>query len=312
MEREVTFKIPSVCTVQRVKQFLDNVAPIFGMEERRIEHVKVVTRLVEKMDIVGVVLVYKFVEYTSKKGCFKEPQMIGNDNFLYELQRLGFWELLDSFFKNLPGNFSSLKYQMYNNVFIAPIRLNAISEVAAKNNYIPQIREYYKDTETCHVVFSVLCEIVSNFREHSQDETDSILVATGDKSKFEVVCADTGIGMISSMAPVLRKSPSISIRDYDILEIATRQGVTSKHDTNHMGYGLWLISEFTTIAHGELHIYSEGAYYVNQCGKIKKGACGFWQGTIIYVSLPLNKVRSLQSWQDHLAEQYEDIKINCV
>lgn len=312
MEREVTFKIPSVCTVQRVKQFLDATAPIFGLEDKRIEHVKVVTRFVEKMDIVGVLLIYKFVEYTSKKGCFKSPQMIGNDNFLYELQRFGFWELLDSFLKNLPADFNSLKYQFYNNVFVAPIKLNGISEVEAKNNYIPKIREFYKDTETCHVVFSVLCEIVSNFKEHSQDETDSILVATGDKNKFEVVCADTGIGMISSMNTVLRNSPSISISDFDVLEIATRQGVTSKHDTNHMGYGLWLISEFVNLANGELHMYSEGAYYVNQCGKIKKGTCGFWQGTIIYVSLPLNNVSYLQKWQDNLAEQYEDIKINCI
>lgn len=207
MEREVTFKIPSVCTVQRVKQLLEATAPIFGLVDKRIEHVKVVTS---------------------------------------------------------------------------------------------------------HIVFSVLCEIVSNFKEHSQDETDSILVATGDKNKFEVVCADTGIGMISSMATVLRNSPSISIRDFDVLEIATRQGMTSKHDTNHMGYGLWLISEFVNLANGELHMYSEGAYYVNQCGKIKKGTCGFWQGTIIYVSLPLNNVSSLQKWQDNLAELYEDIKINCI
>ena len=47
MEREVTFKIPSVCTVQRVKQFLDATSPIFGLVDKRIEHVKVVTSYVE-------------------------------------------------------------------------------------------------------------------------------------------------------------------------------------------------------------------------------------------------------------------------
>ena len=312
MEPEIIFSIPAVCTIQRVKLFLDVVSPIFGMEDRNIEHVKVVTGMVVKMDIVGVLLIYKFVEYTSKKGCFKKPQMLGNDNFLYELQRLGFWELLDSFFKNLPANFSSLKFQLYNNVFIAPIKLNDISEFEAQNNYIPLINEYYKNTDTCHVVFSVLAEIVSNFKEHSQDETDTILVATGNKTKFEVVCADTGIGMVSSMSPVLKSSSSISIRDYEVLEIATRQGITSKHDTNHMGFGLWLISEFVKIANGELHIYSEGSYYVNQCGKIKKGTCGFWKGTIIYVFLPLNNVQKMQAWQDSQAEKYEDIKINCI
>lgn len=144
------------------------------------------------------------------------------------------------------------------------------------------------------------------------DETDTILVATGDTNKFEVVCADTGIGMVTSLAPVLKNSPSLRIRNYDVLEMATMQGITSKKGTDHMGFGFWLISEFVRIAKGEIHIYSEGAYYVNQCGKIKKGTCGFWQGTIIYVSLPLNKANEIKIWQDGLAEQYQDIKINCV
>lgn len=90
------------------------------------------------------------------------------------------------------------------------------------------------------------------------------------------------------------------------------KGITSKKGTDHMGFGLWLISEFVRIAKGEIHIYSEGAYYVNQCGKIKKGTCGFWQGTIIYVSLPLNKANEIKIWQDGIAEEYQDIKINCV
>ena len=79
----------------------DIVSPIFDLEHKQIEHVKVDTHLVERMDIVGVLLIYKFVEYTSKKACFKSPEMIGNKNFLYEMQRLGFWELLNSFFQYL-------------------------------------------------------------------------------------------------------------------------------------------------------------------------------------------------------------------
>lgn len=312
MDRELNYILPPICTIQRIKQYLDIASPIFGMEHKKIEHVTVDTHLVERMDIVGVLLIYKFVEYTSKKACFKSPEMIGNKNFLYEMQRLGFWELLNSFFLNLPGNYASLKYQLFENVFIAPIRLNEMSLVEVPNNYIPDIQDYYHDTETCSVVFSVLAEIVSNFKEHSNDETDTVLVATGNTNKFEVVCADTGIGMVSSLAPVLNNNPSLRIRNYDVLEMATMQGITSKKGTDHMGFGLWLISEFVKIAKGEIHIYSEGAYYVNQCGKIKKGTCGFWQGTIIYVSLPLNKTNEIRNWQNSLAELYQDIKINCV
>ena len=112
MDRELNYILPPICTIQRIKQYLDIASPIFGMEHKKIEHVTVDTHLVERMDIVGVLLIYKFVEYTSKKACFKSPEMIGNKNFLYEMQRLGFWELLHSFFLNLPGDYASLKYQL--------------------------------------------------------------------------------------------------------------------------------------------------------------------------------------------------------
>ena len=44
---------------------------------------------------------------------------------------------------------------------------------------------------------------------------------------------------------------------------------------------------------GELHIYSEGAYYINHQGKIKRGECSYWKGTIIYVNLPFNSKKAL-------------------
>lgn len=112
-----------------------------------------------------------------------------------------------------------------------------MSLVEVPNNYIPDIQDYYQDTETCSVVFSVLAEIVSNFKEHSNDETDTILVATGDTNKFDVVCADTGIGMVTSLAPVFKNSPSLRIRNYDVLEMATMKGITSKKEQITWGSG---------------------------------------------------------------------------
>ena len=44
---------------------------------------------------------------------------------------------------------------------------------------------------------------------------------------------------------------------------------------------------------GELHIYSEGAYYINHQGKIKRGECSYWKVTIIYVNLPFNSKKAL-------------------
>lgn len=312
METDISFVIPNVCTIQMIRAFLDTMAPIFQMKEKRIGHVKLVVRDIKRMDIVGVLLIYKVVEFSARMDCFDSPKLLTDHKFVAELQKRGFYELIASFVDGLPPKFESLKYQFYDNVFIAPIKLNAISESEAESDYIPRIQAFYEDKETCSVVLTVLAEIVSNFHEHAQDKTDSILVARGDADKFEVVCADTGIGVISTMASSLLFKDKRPMQKFDVLEIATEKGVTSKQDSDHMGFGLWLIQEYVLKSKGDMQLYSEGAYYVNQCGKIKKGTCGFWQGTIIYVSLPLNNIGELQMWQAEQAALYEDIKINCV
>lgn len=312
METDISFVIPNVCTIQMIRAFLDTMAPIFEMKGKRVEHVNLVVRDIKRMDIVGVLLVYKVVEYTSRKKCFNSPKLLADSKFVVELQKKGFRELMESFVKGFPPNFETLKYQFYDNVFIAPIKLNAISESEAEIGYIPMIQSFYEDQETCAVVLSVLAEIVSNFHEHAQDDSDSILVAKGNKDNFEVVCADTGVGVVSSMAKSKLFQDIRPTQRFNVLAKATEKGITSKQNSDHMGYGLWLIQEFVLKTKGVLQLYSEGAYYVNQCGKIKKGTCGFWQGTIIYVSLPLNNIGELQKWQTEQAALYEDIKINCV
>jgi hypothetical protein len=72
--------------------------------------------------------------------------------------------------------------------------------------------------------------------------------------------------------------------------------------TNHMGYGLWILDEIVTATQGKLHIYSEGAYIFNNHGKKIKGLCSFWQGTIIYLSLPLANPKTLSD----IASVYDD------
>ena len=46
-------------------------------------------------------------------------------------------------------------------------------------------------------------------------------------------------------------------------------------------------------------------------GKIKKGTCAFWKGTVIYVSLPLSSPKTLADIQELvLDKQLNDIKID--
>lgn len=307
---DIQFIVPVVLTKQTVKQFLDTMSQIFQMKGTETKNVEVVARNIRKNDIVGILLFYKIIEFSMKMHCFNKPTLLTDTKFVIELQKNGFRELVFSYVDDKPVDFTSLKYQYYEGVFIAPIKLNHMTLADARNNYIPKISEFYGDTSEGAVVLNCLGEIVSNFREHSQDDTDSVLVATGDADTFEIVCADTGIGLVSSLGNFLQKEFLKPFRNFDVLEKATERGVTSKHDTNHMGFGLWLIKEYVEKLKGDLHLYSEGAYYVNQSGKIKKGTCGFWKGTIIYVFLPLNHMSMLQTWQNKLAMEYEDIKIN--
>lgn len=307
---DLQFIVPVVLTKQTVRQFLDTMSQIFQMGGMAMNNVEIVARNIRKNDIVGILLFYKIVEYSMKMHCFSKPTLLTDIQFVNELQKKGFRELVFSFVDNKPVDFTSLKYQYYEGVFIAPIKLNHMSLADARSNYIPKISEFYGDTSECSVVLNCLGEIVSNFQEHSQDITDSVLVATGNTDTFEIVCADTGIGLVSSLGVFLQKQYHHSFLKFDVLEQATEKGVTSKQDTNHMGFGLWLIKEYVQKLKGDLHLYSEGTYYVNQKGKVKKGTCGFWKGTIIYISLPLLNISMLHSWQIEQAKEYENIKIN--
>jgi len=70
------------------------------------------------------------------------------------------------------------------------------------------------------------------------------------------------------------------------------------------------LNEIATRTGGRLHIYSEGAFYNNDFGKIKYKDCGYWKGTIIYLSLPLSKPITLSDIEDCEKGELKEIKIN--
>lgn len=60
-----------------------------------------------------------------------------------------------------------------------------------------------------------------------------------------------------------------------------------------MGCGLWIINQITNLSKGRLILISEGQYVKNEYGKISKGECSYWGGTIIYVFLSLSSPKNL-------------------
>ena len=93
---------------------------------------------------------------------------------------------------------------------------------------------------------------------------------------------------------------------YDIIEKSLVKGVTSKKNSGHMGYGLWLIDEFAAAANGDLTICSEGGIFYRRGKHIKKGECGNWKGTIVYVRIPLNNLKGLTASLDKMRKQYDN------
>lgn len=172
-----------------------------------------------------------------------------------------------------------------------------------------KINEYYNNPDKAFALLTCITEIASNFHEHSKDEQDSILVARGNKNEIEIACADTGVGVVTSLMKSERYRTILSkANGYDILAKALEKGVTSKDNSNHMGYGLWLVESIVGELGGELHIYSERAHYINKNGKIKKGANGYWKGTIIYVKLSFDKEELIHDFVLKLTEELDKDK----
>jgi hypothetical protein len=198
-----------------------------------------------------------------------------------------------------------------NNFIIAPhalIRADKKSKDEINKTYLPQIEKYYKENDkTVSMILLVFSEVLLNFWEHAKNDTQSIIVAHGNKQRIEIACADTGDGIISTLGSTLAKDEK-KISPVNILLKSLEKGITSKASTNHMGYGLWILNQLATITKGRIALYSQGAYYSNDGGAVQNGQCGFWKGTIISIALPLNNPKTLEDIEnkgDHM-----DIKIN--
>ncbi len=285
-------------------EFLRNVESIFDLEGEKVRDVYFLIGRVEKIGILGLLLIYKFIEYTATHACFESPQLLNSEYIKNELKRYGFWNLIQDY-KQIKEEdvYRNLNFQKSDSFFIAPMPLLR-GKRYDRNLFLPQIETYYAGNDNAiSVVLTCLGEIMLNFWEHAVEDSQSILVASGNEHKIEIACADTGNGIVSSLLPVVGKMD----KDKVLLK-SLAKNVTSKANTHHMGCGLWEINELVTMNRGRLHLYSEGAYVRNDFGKTKSGTCAFWKGTIIYVTLPLDSPKTLKNIQ--CDENFNDIQIN--
>ena len=197
------FRTPEKFTHQYLSYFVNETTRLFQMKGKEVRDVLFDTKATQDVSILGVLLIYKFFEYSILEKCFSEPKCTLNEcKYLQKtLSRFGFKQLVDQFLNDkIPDDYSMEFNQEKDGVFIAPMTLNrGQSKETTESRYSSKIRDYYQYDETIvFIILQCLGEIASNFVEHAVADTKSILVAMGNKEYFEIACADTGDGIVST------------------------------------------------------------------------------------------------------------------
>ena len=278
------YSVPKQLNVNGALQFLRMAEDIFYIRHNRVPYVRLVLDMVNDMDAFGQLLIYKYVEFSTKNECFFSPYLITSPYVDQKLKESGFQNLLNAFINSKDIDYRKLDYQEDgDSFFFAPIVLSRNRNISEKEKMLPKIGNFFKDNpKVVSMAMTVLGEVSLNFKEHAVEDTQSVMVVSGNRNKIEISCADTGVGIITSLT-----SSYPNQKRAKVLEMAIKKGITSKRATNHMGYGLWIVDQLATLTKGRFYIFSEGAFYFNKHGKKSSGLCAFWKGTIVYVNLPL-------------------------
>lgn len=266
-----------------------------------------------KCDMIGVLLVYKVIEFSIKNKCFNGPLYMMSPAFMEAMNKYGFTKLIIAYLadKNTAEKeFAKLKVSVTDDFIIAPhalLRHDRYSSEVLNSKYLPQIEKYYSyNKKTVSMIFQSFSEVLLNFWEHAVDDSQSIIVANGNKTTIEIACADNGKGILTTLT-LANKQKKDKLKT---LISAVEKGVTSKDLSNHMGYGLWIIDEIANRTKGRFHIYSEGFYYQREYTKVKYGTCGHWQGTVIYISLPVQNPITLSDIENPNENHNFNVQIN--
>jgi hypothetical protein len=269
---------------------------------------------IEKVHFLGFLILYKVLEYGFDNDRFNNPTINGgSSNYLEEeMLKYGFWDLIRKLISNsrdVEKDLKKLKIVKEDRYILAPqalLRKDDYTSKSLRQYVLPSIAEYYSNSKAVDMIFHCISEIITNFWEHATDDTSSVIVARGNRSNIEIACADTAKGIVSTLKPTLNDS----LPDDKILSKAVQKGVTSKRSTDHMGHGLWFLSEITRMVGGKMHIYSEGFMLLNDFGNIRIGKCAYWKGTIIYISLPVDKPVSISDIEEYKTpDRFGSIKI---
>ena len=285
---------------------------IFYQKKRDIESFHIDLAEINNVNTLGLLLLYKILEYNAVKNLYDKTEVKDLDyKFYKKLVEYSFGGIIKEYLKGMEETeklFENLKPKIENNFLIAPhplLRDFKFTFEYFEKKYLPKIKQFYTEKSKQQMLLEVFVEITSNFWEHAIEDSKTILVANGSLDNVEICCIDTAIGILSSLKPTFSK-----VSNKNLLSKSVEFQVTSKENTNHMGHGLWIVNEIIKESKSIMHIYSEGYYYKNDKGIITSGKCGFWKGTIIFINLNLANAKTKKDLNYPKSKRANELLIN--
>lgn len=287
-DKECHVNLPDRLVMNNIFELVRKLNFMYKEQGKNKPNVYLILRSLKEIDILGILILYKFMDFSLRERCFKSPNFHNEvkSEFNKQVKQYGFDNLISECYRDrmeMKKNFDNLKVEIKDNFLIAPIAIKSEEEI--NKSALKQIESYYKDENICTIIFSIFSELHSNFNAHSNDTSRSIIVAYGNKDYVEISCADSGDGIINTM----RRSHNVK-DDCRLLKKAMSKGISSKPLTNHMGYGLWILDEIVKLSKGQLLVYSQTACYINRSGKESLFEVPNWKGTMVYVKLKLSNL----------------------
>src|SRR5690606_4931870 len=237
-------KIPEILNASNILPFLRNVSIIFSFENQHLSNYAMNISKLKKINVLGMLLIYKIIEFSVEKNCFRLPQIYFEDFMEEKWHEYDFIPLINSYIaqKDTSKNLKNLTVQMTDKFILAPqplLRESNFTNNYLKTKFLPKINEYYQGkNKVISMISTCFSEILLNFWEHAVDDTKSIMIAEGNNSYMEIACADTGNGILST----LKNNPKYQkFQNEKLILHSTFKNITSKENTYHMGYGLWII-----------------------------------------------------------------------
>lgn len=97
MSREI--KIPRICTIGEIFKFLKAVEEIFSLENKFEPDVLFNMLEIEDIDLTGLLLNYKIIEFAVEHNCICKSKLSANDLVEDKLMEYYFWDLLQAYIK---------------------------------------------------------------------------------------------------------------------------------------------------------------------------------------------------------------------